>query len=167
MLDAAEVSAIVNASMSKSDKIRALNRGGLPRARIADALRVKYQFVRNVLEADRVREEQLSVAEAAAPDLRPPARPPEPSRIGNLYRMPIGPGGVVTLPPDVLEAFGLAEGGVAVADLEGDMFMIISPRESVRRIRSVIPQWRPGEPLWSEALIADRRREAAEDESDG
>ncbi len=73
----------------------------------------------------------------------------------------------MTLPREVLEAFGLREGGVAVAHLDGELFAIMSPRESIRRARSVVPQWRPGQPLWSEALIEERRGEAASEDERG
>lgn len=47
---------IVRSDATKSDKIRRLNGLGLPRADIARALGVRYQFVRNVLEHDVARD---------------------------------------------------------------------------------------------------------------
>jgi hypothetical protein len=166
---AREVSAIVGSGSSKSDKMRALARLGLPRARIADALGVRYQFVRNVLESDRLRttpdvRPAEGVSEAAAPYIDPT---PGGLRVGNIYRLTIGPGGVVTLPREVMESFKLRVGGVVVGDFESDRFTLISAREGMRRARALVPQWRPGEPMISEELIADRRREASEEQGGG
>ena len=47
-----EVQRVARSDATKSDKIRRLNRMGLPRADIARVLDVRYQFVRNVLEHD-------------------------------------------------------------------------------------------------------------------
>ena len=44
---------IATSALSVSDKIRALNELGMPRAEIARLLGKRYQHVRNVLEADR------------------------------------------------------------------------------------------------------------------
>ena len=47
-----EVQRVARSDATKSDKIRRLDRMGLPRADIARVLDVRYQFVRNVLEHD-------------------------------------------------------------------------------------------------------------------
>jgi len=46
---------IVASSATVSDKIRALNEAGYSRAEIAKLLGKRYQHVRNVLEADKIR----------------------------------------------------------------------------------------------------------------
>ena len=51
-----EIQRVARSDATKSDKIRRLNRMGLPRADIARVLDVRYQFVRNVLEHDRQRD---------------------------------------------------------------------------------------------------------------
>ena len=61
-----DVQQVVSSDATKSAKIRRLNHLGLPRADIARALAVRYQFVRNVLEHDdrRVaRDSELSAVE--------------------------------------------------------------------------------------------------------
>lgn len=139
-----------------SAKIRALGAAGYARADIARFLGKRYQHVRNVLEA--------GAPKPAAPNplSREPALEPaeEPIQIGNLFRMNVQADGSVRLPSAVLEAFRLRPGRPIVGVLDGELFTLMSQTESVRRARAMIPQWKPGEPLWSEELIAERRREA-------
>ena len=149
----------IHADGSVADNIRALDAAGYSRADIARLLNKRYQHVRNVLEGDKLK---------AAPS-RPAAKPWEEPRtvpLGDSFRMTVGQGGVVILPPELMEAFDLHPGTTVIARLEGASFAIISPRESWRRATAAIPPWRPGEPLWSEELIAERRREAQKEEEE-
>ncbi len=157
----------IHAGAKVADNIRSLDAAGYSRAEIARLLNKRYQHVRNVLEGDKLKR-------GAPPATRVGPSPQEQSietlpdgglRAGNLFRLPIGVGGTVRLPKEVM-AFGYREGGVLLADLEGDRFVIISPKESYRRIRAMIPPWKPGQPLWSEELIAERRREAAREDEE-
>ena len=149
---------------SVSDKIRALAAAGYPRAEIARMLGKRYQHVRNVLEADRVKAGPSADVSASRSEIE--SLPDGGLRVGDLFKLPIDAEGRVRLPSRVIEAYGLYKGGVVVARLEGDLFILMSPKESWRRAKAEIPAWKPGEPMWSEELIADRRREqAAEDEN--
>jgi antitoxin component of MazEF toxin-antitoxin module len=171
-----------------SDKIRALNQAGFARAEIARFLGKRYQHVRNVLEGDKPRSALSGYLHEEGP---PPTRSaladlPQSSggradvmesasafrgleerqkdrsiRIGNLFRLTVMDNGAVRLPKIILDAFGLPDGATVVADFDGETLTIMSPRESARRARARVPQWRPGEPMWSDDLIAERRREAA------
>jgi hypothetical protein len=161
-----EVRAVLESPATKSDKIRALDRLGCPRARIADALMIKYQFVRNVLEGDKQRAGTFPEP-PAAPAAVVAEAPPTDFHVGDLYRLTVGPGGTVQLPAEVLASFGARVGGVIVAELDGGRFTLLSASESMRRVRALVPPWRSGEPMASEELIADRRREAARDGIDG
>ncbi len=151
---------------SVSDKIRALDAAGYTRADIARMLGKRYQHVRNVLEADKAKRDGLK-ASTPSKVAEQTAVTPRNVRVGYMFRLSIGLGGVVVLPSEVMDAFGLHDGGVVVADLDGDRFTLMSPRESLRRARAIVPQWRPGDSLWSDELIADRRREAAKDQAGG
>ncbi|HEY5411710.1 MAG TPA: AbrB/MazE/SpoVT family DNA-binding domain-containing protein [Caulobacteraceae bacterium] len=154
----------VHADASVADNIRALAAAGYSRAEIARVLHKSYQHVRNVLEGDKLkRGAQSSVEISEKIDVE--SLPDGGVRLGNFFRLPIGPGGVVRLPKEVM-ALGYREGGVLLADLEGDRFVIISPAESLRRARAKIAPWKPGEPLASDELIAERRREAAKEEEE-
>ncbi|MDP1631776.1 MAG: AbrB/MazE/SpoVT family DNA-binding domain-containing protein [Caulobacter sp.] len=174
MPDAEATARIVASSATVSDKIRALDAAGYPRAEIARLLGKRYQHVRNVLEGDKVgrRAATAGVAEEPAaferdderPGRRPSSAPPRPEfedRGQGIFRLSVRPDGSVLLPPAVLKALELKGGSGVVARLEGDTFIFEGPDEALRRIRELIPLWRPGEPLASDELIAERRREAA------
>lgn len=166
---------IVASLATVSDKIRALNLAGYPRAEIARLLGKRYQHVRNVLEGDKVgraASATTGVAEEPAvferddesPGRRRSSARPRPEfedRGRGIFRLSVRPDGSVLLPPSVLEALDLNGGSGVIARLEGDTFTFEGPDEALRRIRELIPPWQPGEPLASDELIAERRREAA------
>ena len=77
-----------------------------------------------------------------------------------MYRLSIRPDGSVLLPPLVLKALDLKPNEGLIAHLEGETLVLDGAGEALRRIRELIPPWRPGEPLQSDELIAERRREA-------
>lgn len=174
MPNAEDAARIVASQATVSDKIRALNVAGYPRAEIARLLGKRYQHVRNVLEGDkagRTAARPSGVAEEPAvferdderPARRPSSAPPPPEFVDRgrgIFRLSIRADGSVLLPPSVLEALALKGGSGVVARLEGDSFIFEGPDEALRRLRELIPPRRPGEPLASDELIAERRREA-------
>lgn len=178
MQNAEDAARIVASQATVSDKIRALNTAGYPRAEIARLLGKRYQHVRNVLEDDKVGRAALAaigVAEEPAvferdderPGRRPSSAPPRPEfedRGKGIFRLSVRPDGSVLLPPAVLEALALKGGSGVIARLEGDTFILDGAEETLRKFRELIPPWQPGEPLWSDELIAERRREAAWEE---
>ncbi|MFA7262421.1 MAG: hypothetical protein WC068_05310 [Caulobacter sp.] len=172
MPNAKDAAGIVASQATVSDKIRALNAAGYPRAEIARLLGKRYQHVRNVLEGDKVGRaasaatgvaEEPAVFDHQRPAERratPSVRPEFEDRGRGIFRLSVRPDGSVLLPPSVLEALGLKGGSSVVGRLEGDTFIFEGPDEALRRIRELIPPWQPGEPLASDELIAERRREA-------
>lgn len=156
-----EIERLLAGCTTVAARIRALDAAGYPRAEIARILGKRYQHVRNVLEEPGARPSP-GVAERQRAFEGAPAR--EPTRVGNQFRLNVEADGSVRLPKVVLEAFGLSPGRIVVAALDGDEFTLVAPRESARRAQAGIPPWREGEPLWSEELIAERRREAARDD---
>lgn len=155
----------IGSEATVADKIRALAGLGYSRAEIARMLGKRYQHVRNVLEADKAKAAADRQSAQTSPEFLE-MLPDGGDRMGNLYRLPIDAQGRVRLPAEVLEALGARPGGMLIADLEATGFTALSHEERWRRIRARIPQWRPGDPLWSEELIAERRREAAADEQE-
>lgn len=151
---------------SKSDKIRALARAGYARADIARFMGIRYQFVRNVLENDKLRPRPDVSPATTRPSPTPAsgggqAHPAEPSRIGDIVRLTLDADGAVRLPQHVIDALGAREGGVIVSRLREGRLELLSAREALRQAREGISPWREGEPRWSDLLIEDRRREAA------
>lgn len=175
MPDPADTARIVASTATVADKIRALNVAGHSRAEIARLLGKRYQHVRNVLEGDKVGRaagRQPGVSEGAAvftrdeegPGRRPFSAPPRPEfedRGKGVFRLAIRPDGSVLLPPAVLEVLELKGGSGVIGKLDGDTFILDGARETLRKFRELAPPWQPGEPLWSDELIAERRREAA------
>ena len=155
-----DLDALLQGHKTVAAKIRALAAAGVPRAEIARILGKRYQHVRNVLEEPKAANIPLELA-------------PEGFAEGDAgtfvhdkpktYRLEIR-NGSVTIPPEVLEALGAGPNGVIIAEMDGEFFKIISIRESVRRIQERLrPYLRPGVSVVDE-LIADRRREAAEED---
>ncbi|MDO9223196.1 MAG: AbrB/MazE/SpoVT family DNA-binding domain-containing protein [Caulobacter sp.] len=178
MPNAEDAARIVASQATVSDKIRALNAAGYPRAEIARLLGKRYQHVRNVLEGDKVGRAASAtngVAEEPAvferdderPGRRPSSAPPRPEFVDRgrgIFRLSIRPDGSVLLPPSVLEALELKGGSGVIARLDGDTLILDGAKETLRKIRELIPPWQPGEPLASDELIAERRREAVWEE---
>lgn len=152
-----EIEKLLAGCTTVAAKIRALDGAGYARADIARILGKRYQHVRNVLEEPTAR--PSGVAERGRAFEAAPVLTPE-DRGNGVFRLEVEADGSVRLPASVLDALGLKPGYGVVARLENGTFTLIGADETLRRVRANIPQWRPGEPLWSEELIEDRRREA-------
>ena len=150
------------ARLSVSDQIRALDTAGYPRAEIARRLGKRYQHVRNVLEADKVRN---------APPRKPAAVVPHDPGFAagksRYFRLEVAPDGTVVIPLAVREAWGWQAGGVAVGKLDGKDFGLVDAATSARRAQELFQSLGlgSGESL-ADSLIADRRREAAREVGD-
>ncbi|MDB5440833.1 MAG: hypothetical protein JWM33_3260 [Caulobacteraceae bacterium] len=172
-----------------SDQVRVLEAAGYSTTEIGKILGKRYQHVRNVLRSatpEQMRRAQAhvkrvgeggapGVAEEGAEWIGPemaentwPVRsePAYESRGPDAWRLVIGPGGSLTLPPELLAALDLRPGRAMVARLEGQDLNLISTMEGFRRLKALVPPWKPGEPMASEELIAERRAEAAREDAD-
>ena len=177
MADEAErLAGIAEPHATVAGKIRALAGAGVPRADIARFLGKRYQHVRNVLEDDAqsggggyvvgradlsgVRPERLSGFEEAA------AEPYAIDAGVAVLRIPVKEDGSLALPAMARQALGLQPGAVAIAELEANRLVIFSVAESVRRMQAMVRDLVPGDHSLADALIADRRAEAARDQDD-
>jgi bifunctional DNA-binding transcriptional regulator/antitoxin component of YhaV-PrlF toxin-antitoxin module len=189
-MDSSNVARIVGSDMTVSDKIRALDKAGYPRAEIARVLGKRYQHIRNVLEADKLhRVRPAAQANRAEPEagLEEAPRAFGGRRQSNIaveglertsdhdvedrgdgaFRLVLRDDGSVMLPQSVRAAFGLSPGKALMARLDGDEFKLFNAATAMRRIQEMLrPYMKDGE-SWADSLIADRRREAAREESDG
>ncbi len=158
-----------------SDQIRALDAAGVSRADIAKFLGKRYQHVRNVLEGDKQRgghplgrADPSGVREQGAPFERPADDPNIVEGRGNgAYRLVVRADGSLVLPKDVRAAFGVEDGGVVMAKLEGETFGLISAETAMRRIREMVRQYIPDTTGLVDEFIAERRRESRIEEGDG
>jgi hypothetical protein len=167
-LDKAQMQAIIAPHATVSDKIRALDAAGVPRAQIATFLGKRYQHVRNVLMHAPPKGSPFGLGRADVSGVREePAKPYDATIDEPTVRLAVGEDGSVVLPPRVIEALGVRPGGVIIAELGDKGLMLFTLMESVRRVqamvRAIIP---PGRNLVDE-LIADRREEAEREARDG
>jgi len=144
---AEEVRRITAGLKTTSDKIRALNRVGWPRSKIADALKIRYQHVRNVLVQDEAR-----AAKAASDSVRP-FQLPKPTKIR------LGPDGRVVIPAAFRDALGLSEGAVLFASVEDGEIHLLTTAAAVRRAQALVREFVPEGVSLVDELIEDRRRE--------
>ena len=162
---------IVASSATVSDKIRALDRAGYSRADIARLLVKRYQHVRNVLEADKIRPPKQPFGVSA----HQPSGMEEPksdtfvsSQHGAFFRLLVRPDGSMLLPPEVCKALRVGSGDVLVGQLVGQDFSLTDGETSMRRAQEFVRQLIPaGGGSLVDELIADRRREAGAAEANG
>ncbi len=138
---------------SVSDRIRELDKAGHSRAEIARMLGKRYQHVRNVLEADKLK------AAPPTPSIATLASP-TPSR----FRFVVGNDGTLTLTPEVQAALGVGPGSVVIGLMRGESMMLTEGGRSSLRAQALAMKYAtPGVSMVDE-LIAERRREAARGE---
>jgi hypothetical protein len=159
-----QMTEIVKPFATVSDKIRALDAAGAPRAEIAKFLDKRYQHVRNVL-VDGPPKERFTVGRIEFGDVRETAAPAY-AADAPILRLSIGQDGTVQLPPAALQALGLKPGGVAIAELQGDRLTVFSITESIRRVQQMARDLIPNRAGMVDSLIEDRRREFAAEEND-
>jgi antitoxin component of MazEF toxin-antitoxin module len=142
---------------TKADKIRALARENYTRQQIADFLGIRYQHVRNVLVDDERKAmaalgpvpadwpSDLETKSATPPQpgmQEPPAKPPAEAK--RTMKVKLGPRGQLSLPPDMLEALGWAEGETIWVHLENGGEMLLQDVDALTRrvqarVRNSVP----------------------------
>lgn len=138
------------ARRSVSDRIRDLDKAGHSRAEIARLLGKRYQHVRNVLEADKLK--ASPPAKAAAPTK---ARDDAPTR----FRFIVGKGGTLTLDADAQAALGVKPGSVVIGLMRGESMMLTEGMASARRAQKLAMAMDTGSGSAVDALFAMRRAE--------
>lgn len=166
-----EMSRIAAPHRTVSDKIRALDAEGVPRAEIARFLGKRYQHVRNVLEADAVAGSGYVMGRADLSGVREADRPfgPDPEvdeRSDGRFRLDVRPDGWVFLPPRVRDALNLSSGGSVMGRLGDEDFTLVATAKTVREVQALARQTIPKGASLVDELIADRRREAEIEEAD-
>jgi len=155
---------------TKAAKIRKLGAAGYKRQAIADFLGISYQHARNVLEQRGSGKGVYSfppnrgaISVSESPNAPYSASTEYHADIG-IARFTLDSEGRIKLTPELLAALKARPGGLITARLENDELVIMGVDASIRFAQRGIPPWKPGEPLWSDELIAERRAEAARED---
>ncbi len=139
-----------------SDRIRALDRAGHSRAEIARLLGKRYQHVRNVLEADKLKSQPSS----------PPMTRARPGHRLFPARMVVGADGRLEVPREALQALGAKPGDVVIGWMEDGDFRLTDAVTSARRVRARMMAADKGMGGAVDELIAERRAEAAREDAE-
>lgn len=134
-----------------SEKIRLLARAGFKQADVARFLGVRDQFVSNV-----VRSMKAKLGTTSSED-------PEPARA----RLNVDSAGRIVIPAEFRRAMGIVEGDELMARMADGELRLISPAMAVKRAQKLVRELIPGDVGLADSLIADRRREVAEEAGNG
>ncbi len=154
--------AFLEGQATKSAKIRALARAGVPTAEIARHLGIRYQHARNVildagLQSTGPNSEGME--EAAVPFLRPAAAADQ----GGAW-LTLEADGRVAIPENLLAAVGLKPGDRVHVALTEDGLEMFSRKAALDRVHKIARKYVPEGVSIVDDFIAERRQEAlAED----
>ena len=83
-------------------------------------------------------------------------------------RVKINDQGRIVIPASMRQELGLKGGDTLVLSVSDGRLVAVTPRQLLGEAQRVLAPFRPkpGEPLWSDELIAERRREAAREEAE-
>ncbi len=159
-IDPRQMAKLTKGLPSKSAKMRALAAAGYERSEIARFLGTSYQFVRNVLLREEVRQARAGTGAAAtaASSDRAELKP---------TKVRLGPDGRVVIPAAFRDALALKDGDVMIASLEDGELRLATMAAVARRVQAIVRQFVPEGVSLSDELIAERRREAAREGQDG
>jgi AbrB family looped-hinge helix DNA binding protein len=151
--------AIVKDLTTVSDKIRALNEAGVPRAEIARFLGKRYQHVRNVLVAD-----SSSGRSAGNSNILPQNAGPAAFIESKLKgRLQVGAGGRIVIPSEMRSAMGIAEGDSVLARVLDGELRLVSQATAVHKAQQLVRRYVPEDVSLVDQLLEERRAEAAKD----
>ena len=148
---------------TKSDKIRALARHGVPTAEIARYLDIRYQHARNVLVTEGLhRPRAVTHAPAHGEGFAEPATPAVPQPVSALLPewLDIAADGSMKLPKAFLAAAGLEPGGSVMVSVSPEGLDLLSRHAALKRARKILRNYVPEGVSLVDELLVDRRREA-------
>jgi antitoxin component of MazEF toxin-antitoxin module len=153
---------------TKAEKIRALGRAGYNRADIARFLDIRYQHVRNTLEAagipmpdrgaDTDPRNHSGQLRTAVRDAKAPLKV---TGSDGYYPLYVAPEGGLVIPRALLDEMMLDPDGRVTARVKDGELHIISPMAAIRRAQRIAKELDRGEGSVVDELIAERRAEAA------
>lgn len=150
---------IVEGISTTAEKIQALYQRGYSRTEIKDFLGIRYQYVRNVLVRKGYLDTQLksSVYKKAANEQQK-------MKIPEGLWVTIGPAGRIVIPAEIRKHLGVQEGDDVLLNCEEDSLSIVSGDTFLKKLRKKLINNIPEGVSLADELIADRRREAMNEE---
>jgi antitoxin component of MazEF toxin-antitoxin module len=147
---------------TKSEKIRALARKGVPTAEIARQLEIRYQHARNVLLASGQHKGRSEVESKASAERHRPLT----VLVGHCGWAELTAEGAVTIPAALIAKAGFNLGTEIFVRVNADGIELLTKEAADRRAKRIAERFRqPGRSEVDE-FIADKRAEAAaEDEN--
>lgn len=142
------MSVVVKGLKTKSDKIRALAKAGYARADIARFLDIRYQHVRNVLVHAK---ESAAAYEIEAP-------------LPQGLWITVTADGRLILPAEYRRLLIVAEGGPVYLELEDGTLRMKSKERALKDLQEFVASYTRGKGSMVDALIAERRTEAARED---
>jgi AbrB family looped-hinge helix DNA binding protein len=145
---------------SKSQRMRELSAAGMSRADIARKLGVRYQFVRNVLEKERARNEERSAGgfsdrqQRAIAEMRP-------------TRVRLGPDGRFVIPAAFRESLAIKDGDTLIVSVEDGALQLMTIPAAVKKAQAMVRKFIPEGVSLVDELLEDRRREVERERRDG
>lgn len=151
---------IVQGLITKSDKIRALGRQGVPTAEIAKYLGIRYQHARNVLVDGGLATTKRHDVIADKPSLSDAERQVD----SKPQWVEVDMQGKMQLPIHLCEVVGISSGTRVHVRVNGDAIEVLSQRAALQRAHDIVRKFVPQGVSLVDELIADRRREAKTEE---
>ncbi len=173
-LDPKRMAELVEPHSTVSDRIRALDAAGVPRAEIARFLGKRYQHVRNVLQDD-AQAGGYTLGRADLSGVRETASAFERSedeaafverRSQGAYWLRVRPDGSILLPSEVAEALDAAPGQRVFARFGAGELRIVSGEAAMQQARDLVRQHVPPDVDMVGDLLASRRAEIAAEHDD-
>ena len=161
-----------------ADKIRALAGAGVPRADIARFLGKRYQHVRNVLEGDTQSRPEGPGYVLGKADLSGMQEGPRPfdreddaafidRRSATAFWLEVRPDGSLPLSKEIAEVLDARPGRRVFAKISEGRLTLMSADAAMEEASEIVCRYIPPEVDLAASLIADRRAEAAREDSGG
>ncbi|MBU8545737.1 MULTISPECIES: AbrB/MazE/SpoVT family DNA-binding domain-containing protein [Roseomonadaceae] len=87
--------------------------------------------------------------------------------MGRVVSVRVDAEGRLVLPEEVRVSLGVQGGGELLLQVTEQELRATTRQTALRKLQAMVPAWKPGDPLWSDELIAERRAEAARDLAEG
>lgn len=146
-----EMRALTAPLRTKAEKIRALGRAGVTAADIRRFLGIRYQHAYNVLKRAGIALNGRASGDGRAGTGRP-------------ARTVLDESGCIRIPDAIRESWGVAPGAELLLRLEGGELRVFTRAAGLSLAQGIVRRYLRGGESPADELIAERRREAGEDD---